>query len=115
LHPTMGRVPMCQPPGGSWNVSQGPLTRDARDGALVLQAIAGPDGAEIISLQSDAPDYLAGIDSGVEGLRFAWTDDFGFTSRYAGPETDRVLDTVRAAAQRFTTLGATVEPTTETF
>ena len=74
---------MGQPPGGSWNISQGPLTRNARDGALALEAISGPDGAEIISLQSDPPDYLREIGAGVEGLRMAWTDDFGFTAKYA--------------------------------
>ena len=115
LHPTMGRVPMGSPPGSSWNTSLGPLTRDARDGAMVLQAIAGPDGAEIISLQTDPPDYLAGIDAGVEGLRMAWTDDFGFARKYAGPESERVLDTARAAAHRFTELGAVVETTDEAF
>jgi Asp-tRNA(Asn)/Glu-tRNA(Gln) amidotransferase A subunit family amidase len=115
LHPTMGRVPMGSPPGNSWNTSLGPLTRDARSNAIVLQAIAGPDGAEIISLQSDPPDYVVDLDVGVEGLRFAWTDDFGFARTYAGEESERVLDTVRAAAQRFEDLGASVETTDETF
>jgi Asp-tRNA(Asn)/Glu-tRNA(Gln) amidotransferase A subunit family amidase len=115
LHPTLGRVPMGEPPSIAWNVSHGPLTRDARDGALVLQAVAGPDGAEIISLQTDPPDYLTDIDAGIEGLRFAWTDDFGYAGRYAGTESPRVLDVVRSAADRLTALGATVEPTDETF
>jgi len=111
----MGRVPMGKPPGGSWNLTQGPLTRDARDAALILQAIAGPDGAEVISLQDDAPDYLDGIDAGMEGLRLAWTDDFGFTRKYAGPETERVLQTAREAAFGFANLGAQVDVTDETF
>ena len=115
LHPTLGRVPMGEPPSIAWNVSHGPLTRDARDGALVLQAVAGPDGAEVISLQTDPPDYLSEIDAGVEGLRFAWTDDFGYAGRYAGIESPRVLDAVRAAADRLTTLGGTVEATDESF
>jgi len=114
LHPTMGRVPMGSPPGNSWNTSLGPLTRNVRDGAMVLQAIAGPDGAEIISLQTDPPDYFVDLDAGVEGFRFAWTDDFGFARKYAGAESERVLDVARTAAQAFGQLGATVETTDET-
>ena len=115
LHPTLGRVPMGGLPGSTWNTSLGPLTRDARDSATVLQAIAGPDGAEIFSLQTGPPDYLADLDAGVEGLRFAWTDDFGFAGRYGGPESERVRDTVRTAARGFDALGATVETTDQGF
>jgi aspartyl-tRNA(Asn)/glutamyl-tRNA(Gln) amidotransferase subunit A len=78
LHTTMGRVPMGEPAGSTWNTSLGPLTRDARSGALALHAISGPDGGELISLQSDPPDYLAQLDHGIEGFRLAWTDDYGF-------------------------------------
>ena len=115
LHPTMGRVPMGQPPGGSWNISEGPLTCDARDGALALQAIAGPDGAEIISLQSEPPNYLHDLQSGVEGLRMAWSDDFGFAGKYAAPESEEVIATIRSAAFGLQALGACVEPTNEVF
>jgi aspartyl-tRNA(Asn)/glutamyl-tRNA(Gln) amidotransferase subunit A len=115
LHSTIGRVPMAQAPGSSWNTSIGPITRDARSGAIVLQAISGPDPAEIISLDSPPPDYLADIDAGIEGLRFAWTDDYGCTGEYAGPESARVIDTVRTAAQSLRALGGIVETTTETF
>lgn len=115
LHASMGRVPSGSQPSVAWCASIGPVTRSARDGALALQAIAGPDGAEIISLQSDPPDYLTGLDDGVEGLRFAWTDDYGFAGRYATTESARVLDVVRDSARRFTELGATVDTLSEPF
>lgn len=115
LHPTMGRVPMGQPPGGSWNISEGPLTHDARDGALALQAISGPDGAEIISLQSDPPDYLRDLQAGVEGLSMAWSDDFGFAGKYGGPESKAVVAAIKSAAFGLQALGAGVEPCSEVF
>jgi Asp-tRNA(Asn)/Glu-tRNA(Gln) amidotransferase A subunit family amidase len=87
LHPTMGRVPSGGRGASNWNTTLGPLTRDARDTAVALQAMAGPHGGTVLSLQDDPPDYLGGIDAGVEGMRFAWTDDFGFARTYAGPES----------------------------
>lgn len=47
----------------------GPMTRTVRDTALMLQAMAGPDPRDPASSQRPAPDYLAGIDLGIEGLR----------------------------------------------
>jgi aspartyl-tRNA(Asn)/glutamyl-tRNA(Gln) amidotransferase subunit A len=113
LHPTLGRVPGLGRGASGWSTTVGPITRDAADAALVLQAVAGPHGGTVVSLQDDPPDYLAGIHSGVEGLRLAWTDDFGFARTYAGPESERVLDVVRSAAGRLRELGASVEPTAE--
>jgi Asp-tRNA(Asn)/Glu-tRNA(Gln) amidotransferase A subunit family amidase len=113
LHPTMGRVPSGGRGVSGWNTTIGPLTRDARDTALVLQAIAGPHGGTILSLQDEPPDYLRSIDRGVEEMRFAWTDDFGFAGAYAGPESERVIRVVRDGARRFTELGAAVETTSE--
>lgn len=115
LHPTMGRVPSGGRGTSGWSTTLGPMTRDARDTATVLQVIAGPHGGTIISLQDDPPDYLAEIDAGVDGMRLAWTDDFGFAKTYAGPESDRVLDVARAAAHRLAEVGADVETTSETW
>ena len=115
VHPTMGRVPLGGPPGITWSSSLGPLTRDVRDNATVLQAIAGPDGGEVISLQSDPPNYLGELDGGLEGVRFAWTDDYGFARSYASECSERVIAAVRSAADGFTQLGAAVEPIDDVF
>ena len=48
LHPTMGRVPGLGRAASGWGTSVGPITRDARDAALVLQAIAGPHGGTVV-------------------------------------------------------------------
>src|SRR5918912_753224 len=47
----------------------GPMTRDVRDAALLLQAIAGHDRRDSTSANVEVPDYLADLDGGVEGLR----------------------------------------------
>jgi aspartyl-tRNA(Asn)/glutamyl-tRNA(Gln) amidotransferase subunit A len=45
------------------------MTRDVRDSALLLQAIAGHDPCDSTSANVEVPDYLTGLDGGVEGLR----------------------------------------------
>ncbi|MGH2813290.1 MAG: amidase family protein, partial [Actinomycetota bacterium] len=47
----------------------GPITRDVRDAALLLQAIAGHDAKDATSLPDPRPDYVAALEGGVEGMR----------------------------------------------
>src|SRR5215207_8317218 len=47
----------------------GPMTRDVRDAALLLQAIAGHDPRDSTSANVEVPDYLANLEDGIEGLR----------------------------------------------
>ena len=47
----------------------GPMTRDVRDAALLLQAIAGHDPRDSTSANVEVPDYLANLEDGLEGLR----------------------------------------------
>jgi len=53
----------------------GPMTRRTVDAAIVLQAIAGYDAADLTSLDQPAPRLLAGIDDGVDGLRIGYGRD----------------------------------------
>ena len=46
----------------------GPLTRDVRDAALVLQAIAGWDGKDPTSVQKELPNYEAVLSEYITGL-----------------------------------------------
>jgi aspartyl-tRNA(Asn)/glutamyl-tRNA(Gln) amidotransferase subunit A len=46
-------------------------------------------------------------------MRFAWTDDYGFTKMYSFGESTRLIADVREAAMGFRSLGAIVEPTNE--
>jgi aspartyl-tRNA(Asn)/glutamyl-tRNA(Gln) amidotransferase subunit A len=111
LHPTPGRVPHVDyvNPSLFLTLSIGPIARDVRDVALALGVMAGPDGRDFACLQDEPDDYVAGLDDGVAGLRFAWTDDFGYGGGYSLDETPRVTATVRRAAERLRTLGGAVE------
>ena len=119
LHTTPGRLAAVD--YGAPNIalldgSRGPMCHDVRDAALMMQALAGPDGRDPLStLQGPAPDYLADLDRGAEGLSFAWTDAMGFAAEppYALPESPRVIAAIREAALGFGRIGATVEATDE--
>ncbi|MGI8650646.1 MAG: Asp-tRNA(Asn)/Glu-tRNA(Gln) amidotransferase subunit GatA, partial [Rubrobacter sp.] len=70
LKPTYGRVSRYGLIAFASSLDQiGPMTRDVRDAALLLQAIAGYDLLDSTSANVDVPDYLSGLEDGVSGLR----------------------------------------------
>jgi amidase/aspartyl-tRNA(Asn)/glutamyl-tRNA(Gln) amidotransferase subunit A len=89
--------------------SYGPLARSVRDVALFTRAMGGPDGRDYVCLQDPTPDCVASLDSGIEGMRLAWTDNFGFAQRYATEDSPRIIELVRQAAQGLSGLGASLE------
>lgn len=112
LHPTTGRVPHANYANARLmlTTTYGPITRDMRDAAVLLQAIAGPDGRDMLStVHPPAPDYTAGLAGGAEGLKLGWTDDFGYARKYFMPESPAIVAQSRQAAEQFRSLGATFE------
>jgi len=108
LHPSRGRV--SHYPQRVWNPHQGigPMTRDVRDAAMLLQVIAGHDPGDPLTVQfgsRDVPDYVGRLDDGIAGVRFAWSPDFGFVN----PTDSRVVDTIAAAVPAFEEAGGIVE------
>jgi aspartyl-tRNA(Asn)/glutamyl-tRNA(Gln) amidotransferase subunit A len=70
LKPTYGRVSRSGLIAFGSSLDQiGPLTRDVRDAALLLQATAGHDPQDSTSANVEVPDYLASLEDGVSGLR----------------------------------------------
>ena len=70
LKPTYGRVSRYGLIAFASSLDQiGPMTRDVRDSALLLQAIAGHDPRDSTSTNVEVPDYLAELEGGVAGLR----------------------------------------------
>ena len=70
LKPTYGRVSRYGLIAFASSLDQiGPMTRDVRDSALLLQAIAGHDPQDSTSANVEVPDYLAELEGGVAGLR----------------------------------------------
>ena len=71
----------------------GPMARSAIDAAAMLGAIAGADPGDPTAAQEPVPDYLAGIEEGVRGLRIGI--DRGIIG--AGADRDMVAATEEAA------------------
>ncbi|WP_067663135.1 amidase [Nocardia miyunensis] len=117
VHPTRGLIPHVNyaRPSLRFSATNGPLTRSARDAALVTQVLAGPDGRDYICITDEPGDYLAALTDGIAGMRLAWTDDFGYASREASAESARVIELVRQSAFRLRDLGATVASTDQTW
>jgi aspartyl-tRNA(Asn)/glutamyl-tRNA(Gln) amidotransferase subunit A len=103
LKPSFGLVPQY-PPSAVGDLSHlGPMTRTVRDAAMMLTAMAGADVRDRLSWSSDI-DYTRDLDSGVRGLRVAWTPTLG----YARVASD-VLEKTERAALNFRELGCEVE------
>jgi amidase len=83
----------------------GPICGSTRDVALFLSVIAGPDGMDPRQFDCETDDYLVALDAPAEGLRVAIVAE-GFDRPESEPAVD---DKVRAAAERFVSLGATVD------
>ncbi|MGH7342648.1 MAG: amidase family protein, partial [Candidatus Rokuibacteriota bacterium] len=82
----------------------GPLTRDVRDAALLLHAVAGVDPHDATSVDEPVPDYPALLEGGVRGLKL------GVPREYFGGGLDAEVEaSVRAAIARLADLGALVE------
>jgi len=108
LKPSFGRIPHW-PNKTSWRAiaHDGPMTRTVADAALYLQALAGPDPRDPVSIDSSPDDYVAAVAQPVEamkGLRVAWSEDLGYAA--VDPE---VRELTRRAAERFSDLGCHVE------
>jgi Asp-tRNA(Asn)/Glu-tRNA(Gln) amidotransferase A subunit family amidase len=108
LKPSFGRVPYW-PNQDIWAARShnGPITRTVADAALLLQAMAGPDPRDPTTIDHTPDDYVAAVAHPLEalrGLRVAWSEDFGYAP--VDPEVRRLT---RAAAERFTDFGCTLE------
>jgi len=62
----------------------GPLARDTRDAALMLQAIAGADPHDSTAAMLPVPDYSARLEEGVRGMRIGLSPDY-FRITYPDP------------------------------
>jgi aspartyl-tRNA(Asn)/glutamyl-tRNA(Gln) amidotransferase subunit A len=104
LKPTYGRVSRAGVMPLSWsNDHVGPMTRTVGDAALLLAVMAGPDPDDATASRRPVPDYLAGLDEGVAGLRVGLPESHYF----AGVEAE-VADAGQAVARALERAGARV-------
>ena len=70
LKPTYGRVSRYGLVAFASSLDQiGPFTHTVADAALALQVISGSDPHDSTTIPTDVPDFSAGLDRGVAGLR----------------------------------------------
>jgi aspartyl-tRNA(Asn)/glutamyl-tRNA(Gln) amidotransferase subunit A len=102
LKPTYGRVSRFGMIAFASSLDQaGPMTRDAADAALMLQAMAGFDERDSTCADEPVPDYGAGLNDSIEGLRI------GLPKEYFGEGLDPgVAASVASAIEVFEGLGA---------
>jgi len=106
LKPTYGRVSRFGMIAFASSLDQaGPLTRDVRDAAIVLNAIAGYDPFDSTSADLPAPDYTSFLKPEFKGLKV------GIPEEYFIVGIDKeVEDAVRKAIEVFRTNGAEIIP-----
>ncbi|MBM3621054.1 MAG: amidase [Alphaproteobacteria bacterium] len=105
LKPTWGRVSryaVFELAGSMDHV--GPMTRSAIDAAAMLGVIAGADANDPTASPEPVPDYLAGIDGGVRGLRI------GIDRTLMSVADADVLGVTEEAARVLGGLGARIVP-----
>jgi aspartyl-tRNA(Asn)/glutamyl-tRNA(Gln) amidotransferase subunit A len=105
LKPTYGRVSRYGLIALAPSLEQiGPMTKDVKDCAIVMNAISGIDPLDATSVNGEIPDYMEGLAEGVKGAKI------GLPKEYLGEWLDsQVRDAVLSAAKLFEDLGATCE------
>ncbi|MFH8763886.1 amidase [Streptomyces althioticus] len=107
LKPTYGRVPLYPASAFGTLAHVGPMTRDAADAALLMDAIAAPDPRDWSGLPPAPGPFSEALGGGVRGLRVAFSPSLGGQVRV----DPGVAAVVRRAVERLAGLGAYVEET----
>lgn len=102
LKPTYGRVSRYGLVAFASSLDQiGPLTRDIRDCALVMNIIAAQDIRDTTSADIETPDYTACLDGNVKGMKI------GVPREYFAEGIDpRVKESVNKAIELLVSMGA---------
>jgi len=102
LKPTYGRVSRYGLVAFASSLDQiGPLTRDVKDAAILMNAIGGHDPRDSTSAEVDCPDFAESLEKGAKGLRIGVPREYfqeGIEPEVAG--------SVKAAVEVLEGLGA---------
>ena len=105
MKPTYGRVSRFGLVAFASSLDQiGPITRNVRDNALLLEAIAGVDEKDSTSADVPVPNYVSKLDGDIKGLKIAVPKEF-----LGEGVQDAARESVLAALEVLKGLGATVE------
>ena len=90
LKPTYGRVSRYGMIAFASSLDQaGPMARTAEDAAMMLNLMAGHDAKDSTSIIRDVPDYTAGLNNSIEGLRIGLPKEF--FNEHLSPELQSIL------------------------
>jgi len=104
--PTYGRVSRFGLIAFASSLDQiGPFARNARDTALLLQAIAGPDPRDSTCSTQPVQDYSAALTGNIKGMRIGVPEEYWIE----GTQPD-VVQAARENIERLRELGAEVSP-----
>jgi aspartyl-tRNA(Asn)/glutamyl-tRNA(Gln) amidotransferase subunit A len=103
--PSFGLVPAHPPSMLNVLAHQGPITRKVADAALMLSTIAQPDARDMTAWNTPAPDFTAGLETSVRGLRVALSMRLGHVEKL-NPDIEAA---VRKVARILEEQGAIVE------
>ncbi len=105
MKPTYGRVSRYGLVAFASSLDQiGPITRNVRDNALLLEAIAGVDEHDSTSANVEVPSYVDQLTGDIKGLKVAVPQEY-----LAEGVSEGVKAQVLAAIEKLKELGATVD------
>ena len=105
LKPTYGRVSTYGVMPLSWSLDHvGPMTRTVKDTVLMMQVISGHDPKDSNCANEPVPDFSAGLDEGVRGLRLGIDREYHL---YRGV-TDDVRSATEAVINELADMGAEI-------
>ncbi|PYJ70981.1 MAG: Asp-tRNA(Asn)/Glu-tRNA(Gln) amidotransferase GatCAB subunit A [Verrucomicrobia bacterium] len=104
LKPTYGRVSRFGLVAFASSLDQiGPLTKNVRDAAMIMNAIAGHDPQDSTALNEPVPDYTAKLGNDLRGIRF------GLPKQYMIEGIDSAVKTaIETAVKHLNSLGAEI-------
>jgi aspartyl-tRNA(Asn)/glutamyl-tRNA(Gln) amidotransferase subunit A len=106
LKPTYGRVSRFGLIAFSSSLDQiGPFARNARDAALLMQAIAGYDPRDSTSSPEAVQDYSAHLEESIKGLRIGVPEEYWVEGTQPG-----IVSVVKENIERLRELGAEITP-----
>lgn len=106
LKPSYGRISRYGLVAYGSSLDQiGPMTKDVRDAALLLQVMAGADPMDSTCLPVPVPDYVNALAGSIEGLRIGLPKEYFIEG--IQPEVEQA---VRTAVAQLEQLGAKVVP-----
>ncbi len=107
LKPTYGRCSRFGMVAFASSLDQaGPMGQSASDCAMLLGAMAGFDEKDSTSIEKEVPDYIAGLDKPLDGLRIGLPKEYFSRDENGNGMDESVEAVVRDALQQYESMGA---------